>query len=499
MRYFQNIVLCFQSDVGDEHFKITSNNFPCSVCGKQVKNIGIFCNICNLWVHRDCNLLSKSDFKKLVDSDDTDTWSCLKCNSTIFPMNGSICNPPLEDYNEDENNHVQIMQDFFGTKNCKYYDIANFNSENFSNKWVSFLHLNITSIRKHFDNLEAFLYSLNHKFKIIGLTETRIFSSDIFFDLPNYNFFHTPTKSKAGGTCIFICKQLSAFRRHDYENFMYLDSQIESTFCEIHMKNQPNIIIGSIYKHPNLSITEFNNTHLAPLLDKASEERKILILLGDFNINLNNLGTDSHVESFMDILGSYSLSPLINIPTRLSNSSKTLIDNIFISTNPFKEIYSGNFTTCISDHLIQFAIINTTSELPPKKIDDTYYKDWRNFDHANFINAIEEVDWEVHLRPEEKNPNISFQLFYDKLTSLMNTYVPKKKLSPKQLKNNKKPWVTKGIIKAMIIRDKLFKKFINAKDKSRKIILHSEYKNYRNRIVGLIRQSEDNYYKKNLL
>ena len=80
---------------------------------------------------------------------------------------------------------------------------------------------------------------------------------------------------------------------------MYLDNQLESTFCQIDMKNHPNIIVESIYKHPHLSIAEFNSTHSEPLLDKASKEKKILILLGDSNINLNNLCFNSNVQSFI--------------------------------------------------------------------------------------------------------------------------------------------------------------------------------------------------------
>ena len=53
---------------------------PCSICGKQVNTDGVFCNSCNLWVHPDCHHLGEVEFKILIDSDDFEPWSCIKCN-----------------------------------------------------------------------------------------------------------------------------------------------------------------------------------------------------------------------------------------------------------------------------------------------------------------------------------------------------------------------------------------------------------------------------------
>ena len=52
------------------------------------------------------------------------------------------------------------------------------------------------------------------------------------------------------------------------------------------------------------------------------------ILAGDFNINLLN---QSHfdTENFINMLFSYSVFPVIEAPTRYSDSNMTLIDNIF--------------------------------------------------------------------------------------------------------------------------------------------------------------------------
>ena len=65
------------------------------------------------------------------------------------------------------------------------------------------------------------------------------------------------------------------------------------------------------------------------LLEKLSLEKKEIILMGDFNINLLHSDVDKETSNFMDNIYSNSFFPTINLPTRITASSKTLIDNIF--------------------------------------------------------------------------------------------------------------------------------------------------------------------------
>ena len=120
-------------------------------------------------------------------------------------------------------------------------------------------------------------------------------------------------------------------------------------------KKKKNVIVGCLYKHPFMSIDKFNDEFLLPPLEQASKENKQLILLGDFNINLLKSETENSVSNFLDILGSFSMLPQIIFPTRITNTSKTLIDNIFTDSSNF-QISSGNLTYHISDHLPQFSI-----------------------------------------------------------------------------------------------------------------------------------------------
>ena len=50
------------------------------------------------------------------------------------------------------------------------------------------------------------------------------------------------------------------------------------------MKKTP--LFTCIYRHPSMSVKEFNNDYFTPLLYKASSENKLLFRTGDFNVDL---------------------------------------------------------------------------------------------------------------------------------------------------------------------------------------------------------------------
>ena len=68
---------------------------------------------------------------------------------------------------------------------------------------------------------------------------------------------------------------------------------------------------------------------LNKLLEKVSKEQKSVSLLGDFNINLLNYNDHLLTNEFLDSLASKSVILYILQPTRITDRSETLIDNIF--------------------------------------------------------------------------------------------------------------------------------------------------------------------------
>ena len=71
--------------------------------------------------------------------------------------------------------------------------------------------------------------------------------------------------------------------------------------------------------------------------------------MGDFNINLLNYDSHPATADFVNTLSSYSFHPQILKPTRITELSATLTDNIFC--NSLENLAtSGNILSGIRDH-----------------------------------------------------------------------------------------------------------------------------------------------------
>ena len=163
-------------------------------------------------------------------------------------------------------------------------------------------HLNISSLTKHFDELNTLLTLLELQLSVIGITETKFsknITPSINFSLPIYSIEHTPAESSAGGALLYIADYLTYKQRKDLTKQTYKSKELESIFIEIMYKKKKKVIIGCLYKHPCMPIDEFNDEFLLPLLEKASKENKKLILLGDFNINLLKSDTENFSFKFL--------------------------------------------------------------------------------------------------------------------------------------------------------------------------------------------------------
>ena len=390
--------------------------------------------------------------------------------------------------------------DFHNVVNCQYYSNDEFNAKfnDVKNKGLSFLHLNIASLSKHFDNLACSLNEIKVKFKVIAITETRLvkgFSSNQRLDLPGYTFLSNDTESSAGGTALYISDTLKTKVRSDFSTITYVPKNLESTFMEILNNGRDgNVIVGCIYKHPSFSNSDFVS-NVSQILDKVNKEGKRLILLGDFNINLLEYDHDHAVKEFIDTFHSYFVFPTISLPTRITPNTKTLIDNIFVSRTFKSKCVTGNLTVGISDHLPQFLLFqNNNININPNE--EKFYKNWKAFRIEEFKTHFQSIDWKTIMQVEVNDPNVAFTNFYENLNHLISQYLPIKKLTKKQTKRKEKPWISQGILRSIKVRDKIYSRFLKEKDPIVKKILHERYKTYRNRLVNLIRLSKRNYFQK---
>ena len=76
-------------------------------------------------------------------------------------------------------------------------------------------------------------------------------------------------------------------------------------------------------------------------------------------------------------------------------------------------------------------------------------RDTKNFDREELILDILIIDWYSVTELHKGDPNHSFSIFQANINSVLDKYMPLKKLSKKEVKQQHKPWITIGIRKSI--------------------------------------------------
>ena len=474
---------------------MTKHKEICPICLQLWKKnqTSLKCNICKKIVHgpgpsKSCSLLSIEEFNLLANKNNS--WVCPKCLACELPFSslgngelyldyiskedlGELKNIPEDTFNNliklpddefqsfiDDCNAITSeyscesndeLEELYNDVNSRYYGVHDFNKIKIDAKSTLSL-----CLAKHFDGLYQTLSSLKVKFDIIGITEHKI-RKDVDpitnLDIEGYRpFLYDPTETTHGGTGFFISQSIN-FKKRDDLKFNSCGN-FESTFIEIILPNRKNMVIGCVYRHPSssVSINDFNERIIEPLLNKISTEGKLFSLMGDFNIDLMKSNKKEDINEFYTNLSSHFCAPYVLQPTR--PISKTLIDNIFINTIEFNS-YSGNLTVLLADHLFQFALLEGFfKETFPKKI-NVYERNFRDFNEREFNETLNQISWDSVLQLNDNDPNISFNNLHNNIVYLLDEFAPYRKITKKEFKLKAKPWIDHDILKKIIERDKL--------------------------------------------
>ena len=218
-----------------------------------------------------------------------------------------------------------------------------------SNKNVSVLHWNVRSILPKLDEITSELEALSGDFDLLCFCETWL--TNITKDLAaldNYEPFHSCRDSRFPGRCVSI------FAKPHLNPKLLSKFQISLPFFESVgiecTKFNKKYLICEIYRPPRCIPSEFLEK-LDSLFNNnlQSTQYEEIFLCGDYNLNLLDTESNNSVSQFVNQMSSYSLLPVISRPTRITEQTSSLIDNIFIKhpTN----FDSGLIISTISDHL----------------------------------------------------------------------------------------------------------------------------------------------------
>ena len=136
--------------------------------------------------------------------------------------------------------------------------------------------------------------------------------------------------------------------------------------------------------HPIVLHTDASNfmDYLESTFSKVNQKKYQVFLLGDFNIDLLQYESRSYTNDFLNTMISNSFLPYIHQPTRVTNHSETVIDNIFSNIYDYETV-SGNITSLIADHSAQFLLIKNC--YVSFKSCDYYVYEYSKFDRKKLL------------------------------------------------------------------------------------------------------------------
>ena len=158
--------------------------------------------------------------------------------------------------------------------------------------------------------------------------------------LESFNFIYRKDNSaNSGGLLTYVSNRLHSTRVTDLENILP-----ESLWINLKTPTK-SFLICNLYRPPNSLVEFWNRLNIA--IENALELNSRIILVGDINEDQLNTRT----RKFRDILLLNNMSNVIDTPTRVSNTSRTLIDPIAI-TNNIQCLHASTVETDkeISDH-----------------------------------------------------------------------------------------------------------------------------------------------------
>ena len=304
-------------------------------------------------------------------------------------------------------------------------------------------YLNINSLRNKIHDLRLIIHNVFIDY--FKISETKLDNSFINaqFTINNYEIrTKRDTNKHVGGLIKFVRKGLICKRLRKYELII-----IEVICSELTISNR-NWVILSIYRPLDYFNLLLFFKELRKYLNQASKNYDNFIVLGDFNIDIRQTSTGSHkLDKFW---GLFSLKNIIESNTCFNKFHSSAIGLFLTSKSNFFQ-KTNAIEAGLSDHhkLICIFLNSCYDKLKPKI---AYYRNYKNFNEANFLNDLKNCDFS--LKTDDLNENYDF--LTNTFINILNKHAP---LKTKFIRGNQAPWMTRNLSKEMYTSGRVRNKF----------------------------------------
>ena len=294
---------------------------------------------------------------------------------------------------------------------------------------------------------------------LLVLGETRLNCSvgDESLSIPNYRLLRRDGahRGQTGmGRYVHHSIVHTTKRRADLES-----EKVECMWVEIKHSSSSATQVGYVYRNPAVTYAWFDD--FVKMKDTVNEGNSNIVLLGDFNSDL--LKSQPAWESTTSLSG---LHQLINCATRITQTSATLLDHIYMNNEQMVSKVQVS-DICISDHcpVVCTWSCKTTRKLA-KGHTTVQYRSFKHFNQGDFLQDLNSAPFAAVFSVSD--PSKALSAWYEAFLPVIEKHAP---LRWKRVKHPTLPlWLSTDIIKAMKTRDKFKqeKKFEDYKNKGTK-------------------------------
>ena len=299
------------------------------------------------------------------------------------------------------------------------------------------------NIRGLFGKIEELKRLLGDSFKdktpdVILLCETWMSANSPDVKLPGYNKFECRrTHKHGGGVCIFVIDMLTSKPRPDLH---MSDTNFEHCMVEIVLKKH-NLLVGSLYWAPNTDQSNFLNDY-KNIIDTLTNISDCKIILGmDHNLDFLKSHIHKKTQQFLNLNLDHDLFPVITRPTRITHTSATLIDNIFLDSRLTGQTVNKILVDDISDHLPSVLILENLNPSKQKKIEVTS----RDVRPKQIESLKKELNSKLNTTTLSGDTNEQFGMLHEIILRSIDTHCPIRVRSVSNKKFRKEPWLTAGL------------------------------------------------------
>lgn len=373
---------------------------------------------------------------------------------------------------------------------CTYLDLNVCDCTQSTQSSITVGHLNIHSLPDKYNSLIELLDDMDKKGllpDILLLCETFLSGKNVDrYTFSQYDLINEYRKKKSkGGVSIMIKKCIRYYCREDL--CLFEEGKFESVFVEIGQNHKPNIVLGEVYRVPGTNELDFLENY-ENLIAKIRNERKKIIIGTDQNLDYLKLNIHANTMKFYDLNLSNNLLPTILKPTRVTHTSATLIDNIYIDAALIHNVVKSHVViTDISDHFLCVVLLENCGNLKTesekfmsRKVDDTTLR--------NMKGTLRNKDWSFL---EDLTVNEVCRSLNTEIYNVLDFYAPQKMITTRNTYKERTPWYTKGLRTSSAKCKKMFRKVVHKSHDNAEYIAYKEYKNI---FKKLLRKAKLYYY-----